>query len=95
MTAAVGQRGKQMGARKTTYTAIGNVRGDCGHKHRSPAVAARCCARDHVECKKLGGYSDRQVVGSDGTVWCYHIDPVHGVLYVINNGAALETSCTP
>lgn len=44
------------------YTAVGSVRGGCGHKHRNPTTAARCVKRDMSACKGQGGYSDRTVV---------------------------------
>lgn len=45
------------------YEARGDVRGGCGHRHRSIETALRCADRDHRECSKLGGgsYSDRGV----------------------------------
>lgn len=41
------------------WTCVGDVRGDCGVKHRSLASAEACCDRDHAGCKTQGGYSDR------------------------------------
>ena len=46
----------------TTYTATGDVRGNCGHKHRTPAAAARCADRDGRGGVAQGGYSDRYLV---------------------------------
>jgi len=47
------------------YTCSGNVRGDCGVKHRTIEAAARCCRRDSVGCHRQGGYSDRFPEGRD------------------------------
>jgi len=41
------------------YTCFGEVRGECGTKHRSVATAARCCRKDMYGCNRQGGYSDR------------------------------------
>jgi len=53
------------------YASIGSVRGDCGHKHRSPRTAMSCTARDQRACRQLPGrcYSDRStyLVLTDGT----------------------------
>ena len=50
-----------------TYTTRGNVRGCCGHKHRTIEAAKRCADHDQSECSRQGGYSDRRVVNSDRT----------------------------
>ena len=50
----------------TTYRCVGDIRGDCGHEHKTIAGAARCLARDEAECAGQGGYSDRELVDSDG-----------------------------
>lgn len=50
----------------TTYTTKGNVRGCCGHKHRSLETAVKCLRDDQVGCGRQGGYSDRQIVRTDG-----------------------------
>lgn len=42
-----------------TYSAYGNVRGDCGHKHQSIDAAKMCFHDDSVGCARQGGYSDR------------------------------------
>ena len=55
-----------MTANKTTYTSSGNVRGDCGHQHRTIAAAAKCSQRDQAGCRSQGGYSDREIVRGDG-----------------------------
>ena len=55
--------------KKTYYTTVGQIRGKCGHKHRSPEAAMRCCRRDTLGCKSQGGYSDRIVIDSDGNQW--------------------------
>ena len=49
-----------------TYTCEGNVRPDCGVRHRSIAAAVRCCRQDNRAVKRGNGprsYSDRHVVG--------------------------------
>ena len=48
----------------TTYTTIGSVRGECGHRHKSIATAVRCIDKDDRGCKRSCGsdaYSDRVV----------------------------------
>ena len=52
------------------YTTIGDVRGCCGHKHRSIEAAKACIEKDHRGCNKQGGYSDRTVyrVSDDGSI---------------------------
>jgi hypothetical protein len=53
------------------YVAAGDVRGDCGHKHRTASTAYRCAAEDMRAVKSGHGqsaYSDRDVweVADDG-----------------------------
>lgn len=49
------------------YITDGNVRGECGHLHRSIEAAAKCAKQDQAACHKQGGYSDRiLVVIADG-----------------------------
>ncbi len=43
------------------YTTQGNVRGECGHSHRSMMTAVKCLRRDGRDCERAGGYSDRMV----------------------------------
>ncbi len=52
-----------------TYTCRGDVRGDCGIRHRSEAAAERCCARDQAGVSRrypstfpTRAYSDRHPV---------------------------------
>lgn len=52
----------------TTYHCEGDVRGDCGHRHRTYEAAAECLRRDEIGCRSQGGYSDRRIVDSDGRV---------------------------
>lgn len=40
----------------------GEVRGRCGHRHRTENAARACLERDRAGCRKHGGYSDRRVV---------------------------------
>ena len=44
-----------------TYTNRGDVRGSCGHKHRTLSGALRCLEDDRRWCRRVGGYSDRYV----------------------------------
>lgn len=57
------------GTNMTTYTTTGEVRGECGHTHRTYAAALACVSRDRRDCASLGGgaYSDRHVVEIDGS----------------------------
>lgn len=48
------------------YTTKGNVRGRCGHQHRTIRTAVICRMRDQSGCQSQGGYSDRSVVRVDG-----------------------------
>jgi hypothetical protein len=50
-----------------TYTTSGDVRGDCGHRHRTMSGAARCRRDDQRYCHGQGGYSDREIYYADGT----------------------------
>ena len=46
------------------YTCVGDVRNNCGRKHRSAGAAARCCRKDHRAVQRKNGgasYSDRAV----------------------------------
>jgi hypothetical protein len=52
----------------TTYTTQGSVRGSCGHSHRTVSSALRCLQRDQHACVLVGGYSDRAVISSDGSL---------------------------
>jgi len=49
-----------------SYTTTGNVRGCCGHKHRTIEAAARCLRDDQSGCRSQGGYSDRTIERTDG-----------------------------
>jgi len=40
-----------------TYTTISDIRGECGHRHRTLRTAAICRHRDSVGCDSQGGYS--------------------------------------
>ena len=44
---------------KRTYSASGNVRGECGHNHKTIYAAYQCAQRDWDGCQRQGGYSDR------------------------------------
>jgi hypothetical protein len=48
-----------------SYITYGNVRGSCGHAHKSIKTAVACQLRDSAACSKQGGYSDRMVVVND------------------------------
>jgi len=49
-----------------SYTTRGNVRGCCGHKHRTIEAASKCLLEDQSGCASQGGYSDRDIVRADG-----------------------------
>ncbi len=52
-----------------TYTTgqSSDVRGCCGHRHRTLDAALACMDRDAAACRRQGGYSDRDtIVRSDG-----------------------------
>lgn len=63
------------------FTTKGNVRGCCGHKHRSLETAVRCLREDMKGCQSQGGYSDRSVVKTDGEPLSegefYALDDIH------------------
>lgn len=48
------------------FTTEGEIRGCCGHKHRSPETARKCLERDRAGCREQGGYSDREIVRVTG-----------------------------
>jgi hypothetical protein len=54
---------------KRYWTTEGNIRGSCGHKHRSHKAALDCLDRDRAGCASQGGYSDRRVVAVGDPVW--------------------------
>jgi hypothetical protein len=47
---------------KLTYRCVGDVRGWCGHNHRTVDGAIRCLDRDQCGCESHRGYSDREIV---------------------------------
>lgn len=49
----------------TGYTSKGQIRGECGHTHRTIRTALKCTERDRQGCREQGGYSDRFVYGVD------------------------------
>lgn len=58
------------------YTTHGNIRGQCGHLHKTAGTAEKCQARDSAGARKQGGYSDRYVaiVDDDGLLQKYDGD---------------------
>ena len=73
---------------KTTYTTVGDIRGWCGHAHRSIRTAAACLERDRRGCARQGGYSDRRVVARDpGHRANDHTSPPD--IFVLNKPAGL------
>ena len=47
-----------------TYYVCGhrrNVRGTCGHKHKTLHGAVDCLRKDQRNCRRQGGYSDRGI----------------------------------
>lgn len=67
-----------MTTKHETYQADGDVRGICGHKHRTIGAAARCVQADERDCECAGVYSDRIVVRTDGNDLSeYELDMIH------------------
>ena len=52
-----------MEIKETTFAAVGPISGWCGHKHKTYGHAKKCADKHERQCKKVGGYSDRQVEG--------------------------------
>lgn len=57
---------RRIRTKKVRYICSGDVRGECGVRHLSPAAAKECIARDHRACARQGGYSDRLIVRVSG-----------------------------
>lgn len=53
----------------TKYECVGSVCGSCGHKHNTVEAAVKCLVKDQKRCKSQGGYSDRKIKGTDGSLW--------------------------
>jgi hypothetical protein len=53
----------------TVYSTIGNVRGNCGHKHTTLAGAIRCLQADQRDCRAARGYSDRVLRVREAGEW--------------------------
>jgi hypothetical protein len=51
--------------RSTIYATRGDVRGRCGHWHRTLRAAVQCLDRDYRDCRSQGGSSDRVIVARD------------------------------
>ena len=51
--------------RATIYATRGDVRGRCGHWHRTLRAAVQCLARDYRACRSEGRSSDRVIVARD------------------------------
>jgi hypothetical protein len=53
------------------YTTYGDIRGCCGHRHKTIETAETCLGRDQRGCASRRGYSDRSVVriGDDGNLY--------------------------
>lgn len=54
-----------MKPKRVTYKTQGDVRGTCGHAHRTIQGAVACMVRDCSRCARVGGYSDRHVTRTD------------------------------
>jgi hypothetical protein len=56
--------------RQPTIRCCGEIRGSCGHNHRTVRGAWKCLQRDQAGCRAQGGYSDRELVahGAWGTI---------------------------
>lgn len=48
------------------YTTQGDIRGECGHTHKTIEAAIECIGRDEARAKRGGGHGDRRVVRADG-----------------------------
>ncbi len=75
------------------YKVTGNIRGECGHNHRSVRRAAICRNRDFVGCARQGGYSDRSKLEvSEGGVivepTAAELEQFEQVLYSLTYGGA-------
>jgi hypothetical protein len=57
---------KSMKHNRIYYTCFGSVRGYCGVKHRHLGSAVRHIQKDQTDCESIGGFSDRNVIRSDG-----------------------------
>ena len=53
-------------SKKRRYCAIGDIRGNCGHAHRTIAAALKCADSDHRACRAGGSLSDRTVAAVSG-----------------------------
>jgi len=51
---------------KRRYAAIGPIRGNCGHAHRTVRAAHDCAMRDHRALRASGSLSDRSVAAVTG-----------------------------
>lgn len=69
-----------MATKTITFTCRGSVRGSCGHKHLTIGTAAKCLRRDVDACLARGGYSDRRVVSSVGSLGEHDSDYVDAVV---------------
>jgi len=49
------------------YATRGDVRGWCGHRHRTLQGAVSCLCSDRGGCRAQGGYSDRAIVRVTGS----------------------------
>ena len=47
------------------YFCDGDVRGACGHQHKTVEAAIECLERDRRGCRTQGGYSDRNIVRAE------------------------------
>ena len=53
-------------APESPYTCTGDVRGNCGHRHRTLSAAVACVRRDARGCRSQGGYTDRVILDAQG-----------------------------
>jgi len=62
--------------RQPTIQCVGEIRGSCGHQHRTVTGAWACLQRDQAGCRAQGGYSDRELVahGAWGTIQVVVLD---------------------
>lgn len=60
------------------YTTWGEIRGCCGHAHRTFDAAIACIKRDDVGCASQGGYSDRHLRLIESRTELKNYDVRHG-----------------
>lgn len=59
------------------WTTYGDIRGQCGHLHKSRKAAQDCADRDQRGCASQRGYSDRDVHAVDADGYLTYDDGNH------------------